>query len=111
MLDQDFLEQLEYQLTKAFVVSQSKESRSFWCDGILPPIESEKNILENREILLTAFLGNDGQTKYDLTLKFGNISLTNYIKGMNLSECIPNSNSSDWFHIDISRNKIIVQLL
>ncbi len=111
MFDKDFLGYLEYQLTNAFNKSKNIEVKGFWCDGILPTYENEKVIFEKKEILLTAFLGKDGQGKYDLTLKFGTNSLKNLAKGLDLSECIPNSEIKDWFDIDISKNKIIVQLL
>ena len=111
MLNKDFLELLEYQLTKALTISQNSQLKGFWCDGILLPSENEKKLLKTKQVLMTAFLGKDGQDKYDLTLKFGVNSLNNYANCLSLFSCVPNPDMKDWFNIDVSSKTIIVQLL
>ena len=114
MLDKDFFEFLEYEICKALKNSSNEEIKGFWCDGVLP-LESDSNVSqefinENRKMILKAFIGKDGQTEYELTLKFGENALSRYLKNLDIKECIPNSNKPNWFNIDTKQNRIEVQL-
>ena len=114
MLDNEFCEFLEYEISKAFTNSTNDRVKHFWCDGVLlPTFENEyskKFVNDNRQIVMTAFMGLSGQDKYELTLKFGNKSLSKYAKDLDISECVPNPESINWFDIDIERQKISIQL-
>jgi hypothetical protein len=114
MLDHEFCAFLEYEITKALANSTTDKVNHFWCDGVLlPTIEreySKKFVNDNRQIVMTAFIGLSGQDKYELTLKFGNKSLSKYARGLDISECVPNPENSDWFDIDIEKQKISIQL-
>jgi len=110
MLDNEFCEFLEYEISKAFTNSTNDKVKHFWCDGVmLPTFENEyskKFVNDNRQIVLSTFIGLTGQDKYELTLKFGNKALSKYARDLDISECVPNSENKDWFHIDIERQKI-----
>lgn len=119
MLDRDFCTHLEYELSKALRNSQNEELYRFWCDGILidepSPFHtyddiSKKKINDARKALGTVFMGENGQGKYELILHFGKLSLRRYAKGTRLEDCVPSSESDDWFIIDIENKKIEIQL-
>ena len=114
MLDEEFCEFLEYELTKAFAQSTHEEIKKLWCDGImLPTFEKEysrKYVNDNRRVIMTGFIGKSGQDRYELTLQFGNKALSKYSKGLRIIECIPIDETKDWFEIDIERQKIMIKL-
>lgn len=114
MLDQDFCEFLEYEICKAFEHSENEEIKGFWCDGVLlnQPANaySQKFVNDNRQIILKAFIGKDGQKEYELTLKFGSKALSRFARNLDIKECVPNPGKPNWFNIDINLNKIEVQL-
>ena len=111
MLDQGFCEYLEYEICKAFELSENELIKGFWCDGVLlNQTYSQKVINDNRQIVLKAFIGKEGQTEYELTLKFGNKALSRFARNLDIKECVPNSDKLNWFTIDTKRNKIEIQL-
>lgn len=114
MLDQDFCDYLEYEICKAIELSGNNEIKGFWCDGVLldhPDSNySQKFVIDNRQVILKAFIGKDGQTEYELTLKFGNKALSRYARNLDIKECVPNPDKQNWFDIDTKRNKIEIQL-
>jgi hypothetical protein len=114
IIDQDFCEFLEYEICKAFEYSDNDQIKDFWCDGILlnqpDSSYSQKFVNDNRQITLKAFIGKDGQTEYELTLKFGNKALSRYARNLDIKECVPNPDKQNWFEIDIKRNKIEIHL-
>lgn len=114
MLDQDFCEFLEYELCKAFEHSDNEQIKGFWCDGVLldqpDSYYSQKFVNNNRQVILKAFIGKDGQTEYELTMKFGNKALSRYARSLDIKECVPNSDKQNFFDIDTKRNKIEIQL-
>lgn len=114
MLDQVFCEFLEYEICKAFEHSDNDKIKGFWCDGVLlnqsdcfyyPKIVNDK-----RQVVLKAFIGKDGQTEYELTLKFGNKALSRFARNLDIKECVPNPHKQNWFNIDTKRHKINIQL-
>jgi hypothetical protein len=114
MLDQDFCEYLEYVICKALEHSDNDQIKGFWCDGILlsqpDSSYSQKFVNDNRQVKLKAFIGKDGQTEYELTLRFGNKALSLFSRNLDIKECVPNSDKQNWFNIDTKRNKIEIQL-
>ncbi|MBL7829377.1 MAG: hypothetical protein JNJ57_22260 [Saprospiraceae bacterium] len=79
MLTQTFCEFLEFELCKAFSLSDNDQIKGFWCDGVLldqpENAYSQQAVLDNKQVKLKAYIGKDGQTPYKLTLKFGNEAL------------------------------------
>ena len=114
MLDRDFCDFLEYHLTKTFLHSTDANVKGLWCDGVLLPNDendySRKSINDKREVWMKAFIGNDGQDEYTLLMRFGNRSLSKYARDLDLTDCIPNADESNWYVIDPKANKITIQL-
>lgn len=113
MIDQDFCTYLEFEITKALSNSPNEEIKYFWCDGILLPNSyeySQKIINDKRYLRTTAFVGLDGQVKYDMTIHFGKKALSRYARSLSLNECIPDSSNDDWVVIDIEKKAIDIRL-
>jgi hypothetical protein len=114
ILDQNFCEFLEYEICKALEHSDNYQIKGFWCDGVLlnqpDNSYSQKFVNDNRQILLKAFIGKDGQTEYDLTLKFGNKALSLFARNLDIKECVPSPDKKNWLDIDTKKNKIEIQL-
>lgn len=115
MLNQDFLNFLEFHLTKAFSSSPDISVRSLWCDGIILPDNendySKKAINDKREVQVKAYIGKDGQNEYSMLMKFGRKSLSKYARDLDITDCLPNADESNWYEIDPQINKITIQLL
>lgn len=80
MLDQNFCAFLENRICDAFHASDDKQLKGFWCDGVILPDSldeySKKYVNDKRQILMEAFIGIDGQDRYELVLQFGKKALT-----------------------------------
>lgn len=113
MIDENFYRLLEYKICEALKNSSNEEVKTFWCDGVTPGLEHEytgKYVNDNKKILVTAYVGETGQDKYELTLNFGSKALSRYARGLSISPCIPESPGDDWFDIDILKRHIWIQL-
>jgi hypothetical protein len=114
VLDQDFCEFLAYELCKAFKQSDSDQVKGFWCDGVLlcesECSYSQKFVNDNKQVILKAFVGKDGQTEYELILKFGSKALSRFARNLDIKECVPGPNELHWCDIDTAQNRIEVQL-
>jgi hypothetical protein len=113
MIDNNFCEYLEFEITKSLSNSINPQTRGFWCDGIIMPkiekVNLQKNINDNRQIELTAFLGVDGQDQYKMIIYFGNKSLSKNAKGLELKQCVP-ENDNNWIQINTDKREIIIRL-
>jgi len=114
MIDEDFCNILEWELSEAFLNSGLDALKRFWCDGVLmsePDMYyTKKYINDNRQTTFKAFIGNDGETDYKLILLFGPKALSRMARDLDLSECIPDQQKPDWFYIDTDKKIIEVQL-
>ena len=114
MLDDVFCTFLEYKLGEAFQKSNRESVRGFWCDGVLLPDTkadySKKSVNDNRQVVMTAYIGVTGQDIYELTLKFGKKALSRYARNLDISECLPDPEIDDWWDIDVKHRAIWVQL-
>lgn len=114
MLDKEFCDFLEYQLSKSLSNSPNKQLKTLWCDGIIVPLNeneySKKSINDNRQVLLSAYFGKDGQDTYSMLIRFGNRSLSRYARGLDIKECVPSIEENDWYIIDEGNKTIIIQL-
>jgi hypothetical protein len=102
-------------MTVALRHYDSEAAKGFWCDGIVLS-EPEAHYLpqwinDNRQVYMKAYIGTDGQTEYDLLLKFGPLSLSRYARGLDITSCIPNDGTASWLTIDVAGRMIEVQLL
>ncbi len=114
MLDCDFCIFLEFKICDALDSVETNAFWGLWCDGVLlsePDIYySRKYINDNRQVRLKAFVGEDGQTVYELTLKFGPKALSRCARGLSIRECVPTADTKDWFSIDFEEKRIEIQL-
>ncbi len=114
MLGQAFCEFLEYEISKMFEHSVNDQTKGFWCDGVLlsqPESNySQKFVNDNRHVKLKAFIGKDGQTEYELILKFGPQALSRYARNLDIYACVPSPDRLNCFYIDTKRNRIELQL-
>lgn len=112
MIDQDFCEFLEPRLTKAFRQSEIAAIKHFLCDGVLLPFNENEllpvTVNKSRRITLQAFCGYDGQDKYDLILEFGNKSLSRYMRGLDIKECLPEDNTTLTVDVDQKTLKLVL---
>ena len=110
--DHDFCAFLEFHLCKTFKNSNDIYIQGFWCDGINNEqhTKSKEFINKWRQIETTAWIGKDGQDKYDMTIKLGNDSFNKYSKGLDLTGCVPSENSMNWIEIDTDKKTIELQL-
>ena len=113
-LDQTFCDFLEYQLCKAFAHSDNEAIKCLWCDGVLKDQPeshySIKYINDRRQTRLKAFIGKDGQTEYELILKFGKKALSRFINKLHIQDCVPSPYQSNWLRINTEKKEIEVQL-
>jgi len=115
MIDQDFCAFLAYKICKAFELSDNDQIKGFWCDGVLlnqpDRFYTQKHVNDNRHVIVKAFIGKDGQTAYELTLKFGNKALSRFARNLDMKECVPNPENNMCFVIDTKLNKMEIQLV
>lgn len=114
MLDKDFYISLEYAISEALAASTEEAIKGFWCDGVMP-VEpdshySPKHVNDHRAIRLRAFVGKDGQTEYDLVVKFGPKALSRYSRGLSIQDCITANSEENWLTIDTNARRIEVKL-
>ena len=114
MIDKAFCELLDYKITAALQNSSDHHERSYWCDGVLLPTldyeYSQKYVNDNRRIILTAFIGVDGQDKYEIVLLFGKSALSKYARGLDILDCIPELDTVYGFTFDDHKKQILIEL-
>lgn len=109
----EFCTHLEWKLD--FENLDDDRFNGFWCDGIdhLPTSImslSKLKIKENKEIITKAWIGKEGQSIYEMTIKLGDKSLRNYELNQSLIDCIPNKDDKKWIEIDPIKKKIEINL-
>lgn len=112
--NREFCEHLEWHLRRTFENSGDKRLKGLWCDGVLGPLTekqlTKQSVNDTKTIVTTAFIGYDGQGKYEMTIKFGQYSLARYAKGSSIIDCIPSDDSMDWITLDTENKKIEIRL-
>lgn len=95
MFSRDFLELLEYRLTKALAESTDPDLRQYWCDGVLEPEWADEynpsHVARTRRVILRAWMegprpkkSSAGQQLHPLHLVLGPTSLEAYVNGQEL---------------------------
>ncbi|MBK0379731.1 hypothetical protein [Mucilaginibacter segetis] len=111
-LNVNFLQVLEYILSKAFRNSNDHVLKYFWCDGIDKPVINEqftnRNITSINKVATQAWIGPNGQDRFQMTIKLGPCSRRKVLKGLDLHECLPNAESLDWVEIDTQKFLILL---
>jgi hypothetical protein len=114
MLDQSFCISLEYCICEAFESYDVSGFKGFWCDGVLlsKPMEyySKKYVNDKKVITIKAFIGQDGQTEYEVFLKLGNTALSRFARDLDISACMPSAFNDSNFIIDTKKREIEIQL-
>ena len=100
--------------------SVDPELEYYWCGGVLQiPFYNDQvnrdylkfeNIKKTKLIETTAWLGRDGQTVYQFTVCLGKQALEKYALGVDLTDCIPNENITNWLHIDTQNKTLTLHL-
>jgi hypothetical protein len=109
--NENFCTELEYHVTRTLGNSPDQVIKHFWCDGVeMPEQLIKQNIINEGKIITSAWMGSDGQGKYEMIIKFGPQSINSCIKGFALKECLPNEKSMDWVNLDIEKKLIELQL-
>ena len=113
--NEEFCTRLEFRLCREFTESDDAELKWFWCDGVSWfPTDNQltkKHVNDKRKIITKAWIGKDGQDEYQATIHFGKKALSNYAKGKDLIECIPDfENETEWIEIDIDKKTIDIKL-
>lgn len=114
MIKKEFCDYLEYEVCKYLKCSNDKIANKFWCDGVMPSMSSlyysKEYVKTQKEIILKAFVGIDGQTEYDLILKLGIVALDKYLLDENIEACFYDYSQIGVFNINVERKRIEIQL-
>lgn len=111
--NKEFCTHLEWKLD--FKELENDKIKHFWCDGVNHfPYDikslSKRNVKEQKEIKTQAWIGEDGQGLYEMTIKFGQKAIANYLQDKSLIDCIPEQNYKEWISINPKRKKVRIQL-
>ncbi|MDR6967753.1 hypothetical protein J2X31_001765 [Flavobacterium arsenatis] len=113
-IDQEFLEFLEYRICKFYEQLRPKERTKHWCKEVTifgsGYNYSREYVIENREVLLKAFVDKYGFTEYNVHLKFGTQSLSLYSKGLDIKKSVPGYKDPNLFAIDFENKTITISL-
>ncbi|MCZ8217389.1 MAG: hypothetical protein O9262_14185 [Cyclobacteriaceae bacterium] len=112
--DEDFCVYLEYSLGVTFQKSEDERIKKLWCDGVAMPSSNQlekKFISDNRKLITRAWIGVDGQSEFEMTIKLGKSSLQRFAQGKSLKDCISTVNNFDWIIINLEKKKIELRLL
>jgi hypothetical protein len=114
LFNQEFCDYLEFHLSGAFEYHEDDQINDFWCDGIaMPSIDGQlhpKSVNDTRKIIIDAWVGPDGQQKYEMTISFGPNALSRYARGLDLRECVPSKDTQGWITLDQDEKKIELRL-
>jgi hypothetical protein len=114
MIDQGFCEFMEYEMCRFFSNSDIEEVKGFWCDGVLlsaPAVcYTDEFITDRKQASFKAYIGNDGQTQYDLVLKFGPQTMNRFLEGQDLEDCVSLPVQKESYNIDTVKKEIEIQL-
>ena len=75
-----------------------------------PLNEPNKNSINSSQIITEAYIGVDGQSIYQMTIKLGALSLQKYISGQDLIDTLPSEESLNWIFLDLDSKTIQIQL-
>jgi hypothetical protein len=119
MINQSFLESLEYSISKAMANSSNKEERTYWCDGIIvddlnKEQELTSSILRSKSLKAIAIIPKEqyaeSDYRFDLNIFFGKEAMSRLRNGLDLENSIPEINNSNWIALDLSSKSISIQL-
>lgn len=113
MLDDNFLEFLEYTICKAYLHTGKRDTK-LWCRSVSlsesKHFYSKDFVKYNKRIRMKAFVGKFGKTEFDLHLEFGDESATMFAKNLDIKRCVPTYRNTDSVVIDFENNLINISL-
>ena len=113
--NEEFYVLLESHITRTLSLSGNPKLKGFWCDGVLPPVANNDIVAEqivcDRSLQLTGFIGKTGQDRYLLTLHFGPKSISRLARDLTLDICFPTAEDGEWIRCDPAKKTIDVTLL
>ena len=104
--NREFCDFLEYHLCNTLRQSERKAISRLWCDGIVWEHYSKEDL----SVKGVAWIGEDGQGEYEMTIKFGEQALSLIATGTDLRDCVPSAEQMDWIKIDTESRRIELQL-
>jgi hypothetical protein len=116
MLNQDFCEYLEFEISGAMRNSDDIEKRRCWCDGVLLPIDDDLSfdvIKQTKKIVTHAWIdeGQKGQFSYEMVIHFGDKAISQYSQPDGLKNCVPDIKNDRWISLDKEKRIIQVHLM
>jgi hypothetical protein len=85
----DFCVKLQGHIERTFENSPDDDISQFWCDGLaMPEQKTMKSLNETRTMSTTAWIGIDGQCKYEMVVKLCDCSLDKLRNCLSLRECL-----------------------
>lgn len=111
--NEEFCTHLEWKLD--FDTLEIEGIKGYWCDGIdhLPDnIQSlsASHIREHKEIVTNAWIGQKGENRYAMTIRFGAQALKCYLNNQSLIPSIPEKNDPKWIDIQPENHCITILL-
>jgi hypothetical protein len=114
ILNDDFCSYLEFYLSGTFCNSKDDALKGYWCDGIHKTepdnCYTKKFINDKRQTKFKADLGVSGQEEYEMIIHFGKKALSRIARDLDIKDCLPSNELSDWYKIDIDNKTIEIQL-
>ena len=112
-IDQDFLEYLEYKISKLHKRLRPKENFKMWCKDIKianPENCSVEYVKDHKQVVLKAFVDKNGRIEFDLYVNFGYQALSSLSKGLDLKSTFPGYKNEELFAIDFENKSISINL-
>ena len=117
MIDQSFLDTLEYAISRALNKSPIKEHRKYCCDGIIVDDfqETFDHAVSNGYFIARAIMPKgqyeDDNYNFNLIVYFGKNAKQKLNTSGALHDCIPGSVDSEWINLDVKAKEVRIHLL
>ncbi|MEO1517462.1 MAG: hypothetical protein AAFV95_20735 [Bacteroidota bacterium] len=108
--NQAFCQQLELHLNRFLSESESEELTGFWCDGVAPCFVLPLVLRQEKCIQSHAFLGEDGQGRFDINIRLGPKALQLFWTRQDMAKSIPESALETWIRIDLQTECVAITL-
>ncbi len=119
MIDQSFLESLEYSISRAFANSHNEEKQAYWCDGVIVDDLDKQQELTSRVLRLQLLEAvgiipkgqyEESDYRFDMHILFGKEALSRLRNGQDLEDAIHEPIDDSWISLDLPGKSITVQL-
>ena len=119
MINQSFLESLEYSISRALANSPNKKERVYWCDGVIvdnldKEQELKLQVLKTQSLKAVAVIPKgqyeEATYRFDMNLIFGKEAMNRLKNEQDLENAIYEPSDQGWIMLDLSTKSITVQL-